>query len=326
MSFTNVPFGPYHALPPWLNHRLKNPPQEGGGFHSWLFATACALKKWRCDRHIYHTLLKVSERIRCTTPEVQREREVREAVANATGQRLGAASSALQPGRPVRRSKWPQQNVREIIKIISMGDRIVDLEQASPVEVRPCTLSTEDVIDLVFPKDCLLCGGTAVHAMSTRPREHWRGLLRDLQFVVPSPMRAELGTSRNGRASTRCNENTGERRYLVVECDFVRGDPALADAFGAGLTPQDMCAAILLHLAQSAPLVMAVYSGGKSLHGWFWVQGKKEPRLHEFMRRAVALGADPRMWTRCQPTRMPGGTRDSGIVQKIHFLNTNIII
>ena len=42
---------------------------------------------------------------------------------------------------------------------------------------------------------------------------------------------------------------------------------------------RDLCAALLLHLAEKAPLALAVYSGGKSLHGWFLLRGVAEERF-----------------------------------------------
>ena len=43
-----------------------------------------------------------------------------------------------------------------------------------------------------------------------------------------------------------------------------------------GRDVRDLCAALLLHLAEKAPLALAVYSGGKSLHGWFYCAGIAE--------------------------------------------------
>ena len=64
---------------------------------------------------------------------------------------------------------------------------------------------------------------------------------------------------------------------------------------------------MLLHLAKVAPLVLAVHSGGKSLHGWFYCAGQPEEKWLHFMRYAVSLGADPATWTRSQFVRLPEG-------------------
>jgi hypothetical protein len=140
----------------------------------------------------------------------------------------------------------------------------------------------------------------------TRGREEWRGQLAKLQFIVPSPMTALVGTTRNGRESKHALSNTGERRFLV--CDFDAGTI-------------DEHAAILLHLAGYAPLVCAVFSGRKSLHGWFYVQSQPEEKVLKLFRYAVSLGADPMTWRRSQFVRLPDGMRSSGERQTVFFLN-----
>jgi hypothetical protein len=87
----------------------------------------------------------------------------------------------------------------------------------------------------------------------------------------------------------------------------------------------DEQAAVLLHLAQQAPLAVAVHSGRKSIHGWFYCAGQAEDKLHRFMEYAVSLGADRATWTRSQFVRMPDGTRDSGKRQAIYFFNPEVL-
>jgi hypothetical protein len=84
----------------------------------------------------------------------------------------------------------------------------------------------------------------------------------------------------------------------------------------------DAQAALLLHLATFAPMVLVVHSGGKSLHGWFFAAGRGEDVVRKFFAYAVSLGADPATWTRSQFVRMPDGTRDNGARQTVYFLNT----
>ena len=123
-------------------------------------------------------------------------------------------------------------------------------------------------------------------------------------------MAAAIGQTQDGRPSPRCLGNTGPRRFLIVEQDS--GTP-------------DEQAAILLHLAQHAPLAMALTSGNKSLHGWFACKGASEPKLKAFFNYAVMLGADPACWTLCQLVRMPEGRRDNGKRQAVLFLNGEVL-
>ena len=108
---------------------------------------------------------------------------------------------------------------------------------------------------------------------------------------------SRTGRTQDGKESEHTLENTGPRRFLVIEQDRAR------------LMNRRR---FLLHLAERAPLALAVHSGSKSLHGWFFCQGQSEERLRAFMRYAVTLGADRATWTRSQFVRMPDGTRDNG--------------
>jgi hypothetical protein len=134
-------------------------------------------------------------------------------------------------------------------------------------------------------------------------------------------MSAKTGRAKDGRLSAHCLDNTGGRRHLVVEID----DKSIS---------KNHQAAIINYLADRAPLVAVVDSAGKSLHAWFCVEGAEEASgspLERFFAHAVALGADPRMWTLSQFARMPSGTRriTGGVVHEprrqslIYFNPTN---
>ena len=169
---------------------------------------------------------------------------------------------------------------------------------------------TERIVDALFPGNPWLCVGASNSEFKTRQREELRGELSALALIVPSPMTARTGRTQDGKQSEHALDNTGPRRFLIVEQD-------------KGSTDEQ--AAVLLHLAERAPLVLAVHSGGKSIHGWFMAAGQPEERLRRFMRYAVALGGDPATWTRCQFVRMPGGRRDNGNRQTVYFFNPEAI-
>jgi hypothetical protein len=208
------------------------------------------------------------------------------------------------PGQTV--SKWPAVNQEQRAGIIGGGEGLADLWEASPVLMEDNGVHTERLIDALFPDNPLLCCGKSNSAFDTRPRESWRGELSELALVVPSPMCAVEGTTKEGKPSRHTLNNTGPRRFLVVE-------------FDTG-TPDDH-AALLLHLATIGPMVLAVHSGNKSLHGWFYCAGQPEDKLLRFMRYAVSLGADHATWSRCQFCRMPDGTRNDGRRQTVFYFN-----
>jgi hypothetical protein len=124
-------------------------------------------------------------------------------------------------------------------------------------------------------------------------------------------MTAVTGLNQSGEVSNRCLSNTGARRFSIVE-------------FDTGTI--DEHAALLLHLAERAPLAIAVFSGSKSLYGWFYCAGVAAGKVARFFRYAVSLGADPAMWTPCQLVRMPDGIRDNGRRQTVYFFNPEVML
>jgi hypothetical protein len=180
----------------------------------------------------------------------------------------------------------------------------------SPVQFQGESAQTEEIVDALFPGNPLLCASKSTKESDTRPREAWRGHLVKQQFIVPSPMSAPFGKTQGGKLSRRSLDNTGPRRFQVVEFDTGKFDDH---------------AGLLLHLGQFAPLTLCVLSGGKSLHGWFYCAGQDEQKLRRFMRYAVGLSADPATWTRSQLVRMPDGLRDNGKRQRVVYFNPNIL-
>ena len=119
-------------------------------------------------------------------------------------------------------------------------------------------------------------------------------------------MSAITGKTKDGRESKHTLDNTGPRQFIIVEFDD--GDV-------------DDHAGLLIHLGGYAPLVCALRSGGKSLHGWFYCAFAEEEKILNFFRYAVSLGADTATWCRSQFVRMPDGLRDNGKRQTAFFRN-----
>src|SRR5262249_20575154 len=160
-------------------------------------------------------------------------------------------------------------NAEQREAMIVSGASLVDLWEISPVRFEDNTSHTEEIIDRLFPGDPLLCAGKSHCDFETRSRSEWRGELAALQVIVPSPMTARIGRTQDGKESAHTLETTGPRSFLVIEQD-------------AGAIDEQ--AAVLLHLAERAPLALAVHSGSKSIHGWFYCVGQSEEKLRCFMR------------------------------------------
>ena len=167
----------------------------------------------------------------------------------------------------------------------------------------------EKILPLLYPGDPLLCVGSKFEFFT----DHISKFLKTASkfpLIVPSPMLSKYGRTKDGKLSQHTLEATGPRRFFVIEGDG---------------TSKDQQAAVLLQLAGRAPLTIVVDSGGKSLHGWFFVDGMTDDQLVPFFCRACTLGADSKLWTRSQFVRMPGGLRENGNRQHILFFNPQTI-
>jgi hypothetical protein len=290
-------------LPQFVRDLLASgPPPAGEGVNLWLFRMARVL-------HPYRGELEIADILRASVAgcgRVVTEQEIVRAVANSKS----AAWHPEEINFPSRAPAWPSVNQEHREAIIRNNGLLVDLWEKSPHRFEDSESHTEWLIDQLFPCDPLLCVGETSSSFCTRTREELRGGLSAKALIVPSPMSARTGITQTGNVSEHSLNNTGTRRFLVIEQD-------------AGTVDEQ--ASVLLHLAKEAPLALAVFSGSKSLHGWFFCAGQPEAKLHRFMRLAVSIGADPATWTRSQFVRMPDGTRDNGKRQTTYFLNPGAI-
>jgi hypothetical protein len=273
------------------------PPQNG--IHRWLLATANRLRHHLPAEEAVARLLAATSDARRRVPL----REVSAAVNQAYSD-IGRAVSGHDP-------PWPPVDQQRRAQVIRTGVELHELWRSSPVKVGLGCPDTEQFVDWLFPEpNPLLCVSRTKFRAVTKRREFLRGRLREFRFIVPSPMSAPRARTRDGRMSERTLENTGPRRYLVCESDY------------EGASLDDHCA-VVGHLALYLPLVMVVFSGGKSLHAWYSSAGKDEPWLRRFFSYAVSLGCDPITWTPCQLVRMPAGRRDTGAEQPVYYFNPN---
>ena len=350
-------------LPVWLVNMLKNPPARGEGLHQWLYKVARQL-------HPHLVPASITGLLAALCPEAE-EGEIADAVFNSeatawqprfgpwTKARLdwlecattaptpahghtpapaparpAATAPATQRARKPATRKWPLPDLAAIEQIALIGTRLADLQARSTFNFTGLECYTAWILQQIFPPDALLCLGLDHKSTVTMPLSEW--LTRHVeiwQFIVPSPMTALRGLTVGAHAheGNRSLANTGERRFLVVECDFSEyAKDGKTETRYAGLIRRlrarnvsvaDMCAAVVVNLAELLPLVMVVNSGGKSLHGWFYVAEQEEADLLDFMSLAVSLGADHATWTRCQFVRLPGGARTNGVWPTVENLN-----
>jgi hypothetical protein len=226
--------------------------------------------------------------------------------------------------------RWPKPNNSRIQSIALNGPNLTELARRSPEQID--ISRTDWLIDQLFPGEAtLLCVGEGLSNAVTRRKVAFRGGFINYQFIVPNRMTGAIGTTQTGRKTQRCLNNTSEREFLVVESDPPRWEdlpPEEQRRFAAKEqyigAKKDEAAAVLWKLAglsPAVPLVLVVDSGGKSLHGWFYVGGVTERTAKLFFAQAINLGADPATWTRCQFVRMPNGLRDNGNRQSVLYFS-----
>ena len=291
------------------DHReIPSCPAPGSGtvHREWMMkaAWACRLNGMTPEAAAAELHARITRR-----PDPANEIETAVQKVYATTERIVSKSYGPGPKR------WPAVNREQIEAIVSARPACVaDLWEESPVRLDGDTAQTAAVLPILFPGDPLLCVGSKSdfetdHLSALADRAH------TLEQIVPSPMLAKYGRTQAGHLSQHSLEATGPRRFVVIEGDKIDGAPI----------PKDTQAAILLHLAERAPLALVVDSAGKSLHGWFFCAGADEDKLRRFFAYAVSLGADSGLWTRNQFARMPDGTRDNGKRQSILYFNPEVI-
>ena len=284
-------------------HHLEMPtcPPAGEGVHRWLMEAA-----WACRKAGLSPDVAAQELEDRMTRRPSSQNEVEDAVRKAFEVQRVIWHSRRHWQAPAR---WPEANAEQIEAVTASGLSIADLWEASPIRFGDDKPHTAEILERLFPNDPWLCVGSK-YKFSTLHLSQFKTAAEAIEQIVPSPMLSKWGRTKEGKESQHTLEATGPRRFLVIEGDR---------------TSKDQQAAVLLHLAERAPLSMVVDSGGKSLHGWFFVAGKTDEQLAPFCRLACTLGADKGMWLRSQFVRMPDGTRDNGNRQHILFFNPEAI-
>jgi hypothetical protein len=119
------------------------------------------------------------------------------------------------------------------------------------------------------------------------------------KFICPNPLRT---------CWDRKNENIAEYRHLVLESDSLN----MLESRAMFEAVEDI---FLLKLKA------IVFSGNKSLHGWFEHPGLPWLALHKPL--LVAMGFDAKTMSPSQPVRLPGVVRENGKRQELLWIIPN---
>jgi len=279
-----------YPFSPALDALLANPPACGRGRHHWLFRIAAKLHaaQWKPEK-IQEGLTAI-----CTDRgwADRAGKTILDIVAKLSG------SNPADHANPLR-IDWPAPNDDARAARYSFPP-LFDPDEGT-------NAAPADVLPALFPNDPLVCVGWDVNRFSTLPLSAILPNAHVAPFIVANPMISERAP--NGSARSLANATPRHlRRHLVVEFDT--GDT------------REQQAAVLSSLSTPAmPLVLAVWSGGKSIHGWFDVS-IADPSLHvALFALAAHLGADETLFDMSKLVRMPGGTRSNGQPQTVLYFN-----
>jgi hypothetical protein len=252
---------------------------------------------------------------------------------------------ATSEGTPRRaRLSRTHPDPEEIYAIAKWGPNLLEYRASSPqrlydIPQRQTVAVLRDWSRYCGENDPLVCFG-ADDRFWTRPFSAVKNFLHVHAQIVPSPMRAMRALTQSGTLSEHSKAGTGERAFLVLEFDFSKATskgkptiwaPLLVRCEAEGITVLDIQAALLAYLASERPLWMTVFSGGKSLQGWFPCRGEDEEKLHVwFNTSALRLGACSSTWCVSQFVRMPDGTRapnrkGKSVRQSIEYCNSEVL-
>jgi hypothetical protein len=326
--------------PNWLRHQIESP-DCSNGTHSCLRQLAKWLVIYFADhegvaaRWLKHAAALCDREV--PDGEIDRLLIWAEGLFGEHGTTKGISHGISADSRP-------QADLEEIYSVAANGCRLKQLRESSPEKLYSTNSRNTDAVLDAWGRysgqtDPLICFG-ADDRFWTRLYSAVCGILHVHAQIVPSPMRALVGKTADGRLSEHSKDGTGERTFLVAEFDFAkitpRGKPTiwvplLERTEALGMTVLDLNAALLWQLALSRPLWMVVFSGGKSLQGWFPCRGETEQTVEQWFRQhARRLGACHSTACKSQFVRMPDGTRapnreGQSIRQEIVYYNPSVL-
>lgn len=173
-----------------------------------------------------------------------------------------------------------------------------------------------DIIKNLFSEDDPFLN-LAPHGQSngkTRKLSEWkREWVESKRVIVPNPMKARTGLTLEGKESPKSNSNILRREHIVVEFD--------------GIKSKKRQMGVLQFLSNYAPLKMVLFSGGKSIHGWFYCGfDEGQTSWEKFFKIACLFGADRQLATISQYCRIPNVKRDNGNMQSLLYFDPKLEI
>jgi hypothetical protein len=282
------------------NRRKKTATSLHGQIYHW----ACLLRDDGVSHpRAYRIIRRMVDAVREENGRFTPDREILSAIQYSYEVTPATGTERVRPW-PVP-NKTLQAECRRLSK--QRGWNLESLREASALDPKEAAEAEPGFfVAWMLGNGALVCIGQGVAKFETLPLEEVRTQLRLWEFVVPNAMSAHMGKRKSdGEYSAHTLDNTGPRQNIVVEFDD-----------GATLDEQ---AARHIWLSEFRKLRLVVFSGSKSLHGWYAAENEADDR--KFMEEAVRLGGDPKTWLRSQFVRLPNGQREDGTIQRVEFFD-----
>jgi hypothetical protein len=280
--------------------------RQASSLHGQIYHWACLLRDdGMAHPWAYRVIRNMVDAVREDTGRFTPDREILSAIQYAYEVTPATGTARVRP--------WPVPNKTLQAECRRLSKRrewsLERLREASALEAAEAEKTPPEWFlgSLLGGSDVMVCVGQGVAKFETAALSIWApNRLRLWEFVVPNAMSALEGKRKSdGEMSAHTLDNTGPRQNIVVEFDD-----------GATLDEQ---AARHIWLSEFRDLRMVVFSGSKSLHGWYRATDEAEDR--KFMEEAVRLGGDPKTWLKSQFVRMPNGQRENGTIQRVYYFD-----
>ncbi len=276
-----------------------------GSIHTQIYHWACLLRDdGMAHPWAYRVIRNMVDAVREDTGRFTPDREILSAIQYAYEVTPATGTARVRP--------WPVPNKTLQAECRRLSKRrewsLERLREASALEAREMDETPPQWFlgALLGGGEALVCVGLGVAKFETAALSSFHSQLHLWEFIVPNAMSALEGKRKSdGEMSAHTLDNTGPRQNIVVEFDD-----------GATLDEQ---AARHIWLSEFRDLRMVVFSGSKSLHGWYRATDEAEDR--KFMEEAVRLGGDPKTWLKSQFVRMPNGQRENGTIQRVYYFD-----
>lgn len=286
----------------WIEAQLARPKDAGDGRNNQIISVAPRMMElgWP-EQDIFDRFKKAYGLV----DDSSKDEEIWKVIHNA---RKYASARGAEGNEAIREKMRHLASIRKAARLEL--ERILASHSWTFDEVRElgwCSLAPEEqrrrFLGTLFHGDEVIWTGDKFHSGKPQHAAHFRPASEWITSRSAFPFVSHC-TFHDG-AFSRCNESVTARRYLVVESDHLSHDQMLSLFCG-------------LHHDRGMVLRAAVFSGKRSIHGWFdWPSN--EPR--ELAAFIEGLMCDPATLRASQPVRLAGARRrETGLIQELLFL------